>query len=124
MRKFTVFIACIVLIIIVVVVGYFFDTTSLERRNENKLAFYELEANGILSNFNGESRGSVKLEYVNKIGEVDELPLLPIVFELSKFNIQIEDSISKKKNSSVLTFYKKVDASWAYCCVVEISMPN
>lgn len=124
MRKITVFTALIIMIIIIAVVGYFHDTNSLNRRNKNKLAFYELEANGILSEFKGESRGSVKLEYVNNLGDVEELPLLPIAFELSKFNIQREDSISKRKNSSVLNFYKKVDASWAYCCAIEISMPN
>lgn len=124
MQKSGFLIIIAILVITYLFLSYIHDFNSLKRRNENKLIFYKMEANGILFGFKDESRGSVKVEYIKSDGSYHELPLLPIVYDVNKFNIEVGDSMTKRMNSGSLAFYKKGDASWDYCCSVEVLLPN
>lgn len=98
--------------------GIFFFTRKLVTYQKELTIFEKHKINGIITELKNTQRGTYDIE----ISSGDEIPNLRLGWELEKYNIQIGDSVSKKENSKIMTFYKFKDGIAEKCFDYEIGL--
>ncbi len=102
----------------VILLAISFFTRKLLIYQKELTNFEKIQINGVITELKNTQRGT----YDMKISSGDEIPNLRIGWELEKYNIQIGDSVSKKENSKIMTFYKLKNGISEKCFDYEIGL--
>ena len=111
-----IFVLVTIFILIVITAFLFFRKNYLSHKKEI-MELISKEIKGEISDLKNENRGSYYIKIKNY-----KIHSLPIAFEIEKYNIQVGDSVSKKANSNIMTFYKNNNGTFKKCCDYKIGM--
>jgi hypothetical protein len=100
-----------------VIANIVFGSHTDAKYNKQMQQFYKLELFGHISDIKDQHRGSYYIE-ISTGGQKQQFNSLPIAWEVKKYHIDIECSVSKPLNSNTIIFYK--NGSNMKLCEVEI----